>query len=570
MERRLPALLFLLALALRLAYLYEQRHSPYFSTLVLDAEEYAFLGAAFAKGEWAAGAQNTYVHGPLYPLVLAVFSLLGAGLTALRVFQALLGAASCVLVYWIARPLFQRPTPALAGFFSAGYWLLVFYTGEVQAPTLVVFLELLLVALLLRHARRPSLGQALGAGLLLGLLFVAHHTAVLLLPAAGWSLWRGSAPQPRRMLLAGALGLLAVLGLSSLRTLFVQGTPLPFQGAWSLYLGTNPQADGTPFARQGLDWQRLESLPHEAGMGGTPGEKARYYLGAAADFVVSHPADYLELLYRKFRLFWHHFEVPVSEDLAYYQVHSRVLQLLPLGFGALAPLALVGLAWGWVRRWEHTFLAGLILSHLGAGLLFTVCARYRLPALPLLLIFAAEGARQGAAALRQREMRRAGWWALSLGAACALVFTGVNPREADPVRSAWLQGHVFMRRGEHALAESAFLRGLEERGPDADVYNSLGAAREWLGREAEAEAAYRQALALAPDHARPRLNLGKLYLKQGRLPEAAAEMKTALDCDPPPPAQYEGHLLLAQVYQRAGREAEARAALARARSLAPR
>jgi tetratricopeptide (TPR) repeat protein len=570
-RRVLLLLLFLLALALRLAYLFEVRDSPYFSTLVLDAEEYAFLAAAFAKGQWTAGVQSTYVHGPLYPLLLALFELGGAGHAAVRVFQALLGAASCALVCRVARSVFPSPVPLLAGLLAAGYWMFLFYAGELLSVTLAVFLEMLLLALVLRCASRPSPQSAAGAGLLLGLLAATHNTALLLAPAVGWGLWRGSRPhpQPRRLLLAWGLGLALVLALFAARNLAAQGTPLPYQGAWSFYLGNNPQADGTPYARQGLDWQRLEVLPHRAGMAGSPAEKARFYLEASLGFIAGNPDRFLELLYRKFRLFWHAFEVPVSEDLAYYQARSRLRGLLVLDFGLLAPLALVGLAWGWRRRWEWALLAGVVASHLATGLLFTVCARYRLPALPLLLVFAAEGLRQCALCARPWQPRRAAALGLSLVAAFALVHTGVDPRKANPVRSAWLQGHVQMRNGQYQAAEQLFLRALAESGEDSDVYNSLGAARQRLGRQAEAEAAYLRALAIAPDHSRPRLNLGRLYLEQGRWAEAEAALEAALESDPRPGAQYEGNYHLGLVYRRTGREAEARAAFAAARRLAP-
>ncbi|MCC7265391.1 MAG: tetratricopeptide repeat protein [Candidatus Latescibacteria bacterium] len=572
MARRHLVLIFFVALVLRLGYLLEMHASPYFSVLVLDAEEYAFLGEAIAKGNWAAGVGATYVHGLLYPVILALFNLVGAGHTAVRVFQALLGAGSCALIYQVAQAVFPRPTPLLAGLFGAGYWLLIFYTGELLTTTLSVFLELLLVTLVLRHARRPSSGMAAGAGLVLGLLTVTHNTAFFQFPVVAWGLWRGSSShgRGRRLWLAAALGLALVLVPFILRNLLVQGSLLPAQGAWSLYLGTNADADGTPYARQGLDWQRLETLPYQAGMAASASEKARFYLEASARFVLEHPGAYLGLLYHKFRLFWNAFEVPISEDLAYYQTHSRLHRLLILDFGLLAPLALVGLVWGWRRRWQCPFLAGLVLSHLAAGMAFTVCARYRLPALPLLLPFAAEGVRRGVAILRRRQPRRSAVLLASLGAAMALVHTGVNPREVNPVRSAWLQGHVLMRQGQYARGEEAFLRGLDETGPDPDIYNSLGAAREWLGREPEAEAAYLEALRLAPEHSRPRLNLGKLYLKQARLGEAETALRSALRDDPRPGTQYEGRVLLGQVLRRVGREAEARAVLAQAAQLAPR
>lgn len=154
-----------------------------------------------------------------------------------------------------------------------------------------------------------------------------------------------------------------------------------------------------------------------------------------------------------------------------------------------------------------------------------------------MLIFAAEGLRQCIACLRTWKPRRSGALLLCLAAAFALVHTGVNPSELDPVRSAWLQGHVYMRNGEYGRAEQAFLQALATSGEDADILNSLGPTRQRLGREGEAETAYLRALALAPDFARPRLNLGRLYLKQGRLTVAEAALESALESDPRHPVR---------------------------------
>ncbi|MSR84183.1 MAG: tetratricopeptide repeat protein [Candidatus Latescibacteria bacterium] len=184
-----------------------------------------------------------------------------------------------------------------------------------------------------------------------------------------------------------------------------------------------------------------------------------------------------------------------------------------------------------------------------------------------MLIFAAEGLRQCIACLRTWKPRRSGALLLCLAAAFALVHTGVNPSELDPVRSAWLQGHVYMRNGEYGRAEQAFLQALATSGEDADILNSLGPTRQRLGREGEAETAYLRALALAPDFARPRLNLGRLYLKQGRLTVAEAALESALESDPHPATQYEGRYHLGVVYRHAGRETEARTAFAAAEGL---
>ncbi|MXX37025.1 MAG: tetratricopeptide repeat protein [Gemmatimonadetes bacterium] len=536
--------LFLLALILRLAYLVEIRDTLYFHTLILDAEEYYYLAQALLKGDWWLTTHRTYVHGPLYPALLALLKLGGAGLVATRLFQAVLGALSCVLLYVIARRFFPAPTPLLTGLIAVGYWPFILYNGQLLATTLTIFIELLLVIQLVRCTDRPSYWSAAGAGALLGLLIETRSNTLLLVPVALWWLYHRTRS---RLLVPFCVGLCAVLAPFLIHNSLVQGTPLPFQGAWSFYMGNNPAADGTPYARQGIDWQRLEILPYQADTAASLADRGRFYLSEGLDFIVDQPLAYLHLLYRKFRLFWHAFEIPVSVDIHFYEAHSRLSYLNLFGFGLVAPLALVGLVWNWNRWHQYGLLYGFGLSYLVSGLLFTVCARYRLPAVPFLMLFAAEALRQGALSLKGHQWRRSAALALILGAALALGHTGVDPAQVDHLRSAWLRGQVHMRNQAYDRAERAYLQALQA-GPDADVYSSLGAVYEAERRPREAETAYRRALALASDHTRARLNLGNLLRGEQRFDEAKALFLKALANDPRPVIQYEGHYYLGYLY----------------------
>ncbi len=536
--------LFLLALILRLAYLVEIRDTLYFDTLILDAEEYDYLAQALLEGDWWLATHRTYVHGPLYPALLALLKLSGAGLVVTRLFQAVLGAFSCVLLYAIARRFFPAPTPLLTGLIAVGYWPFILYNGELLATTPTIFIELLLVTQLVRCTDRPSYWSAAGAGALLGLLIETRSNTLLLVPVALWWLYHRTRA---RLLVPFCVGVCVVLAPFLVHNYLIQGTPLPFQGAWSFYMGNNPAADGTPYARQGIDWQRLEILPYQADMATSPADRGRFYLSEGLDFIVDQPLAYLHLLYRKFRLFWHAFEIPVSVDIHFYEAHSRLSYLNLFGFGIVAPLALVGLVWNWHRWRQCGLLYGFGLSYLISGLLFTVCARYRLPAVPFLMLFAAEALRQGVLSLKGHQWRRSAALALALGTALALGHTGIDPAQVNHLRSAWLQGQVHMRNQAYARAEEAYLQALQV-GPDADVYSSLGAVYEAQKRPREAETAYRQALARASDHTRARLNLGNLLRKEQRFDEAESLLLEVLANDPRPTIRYESYYYLGYLH----------------------
>ena len=529
--------IFLLALVLRLSYLAAIRDAPYFHTLVIDAFEYDHLATQILQGNWFLDpAEDIYVHGPLYPYLLALLKGIGFGHLGILLFQAVLGALICVLLYRVTSYLFPHPIPLVAGLLAAGYWPFVFYNGQLLATTLVILVELGLAVLLLHYAPKLTYGSAVGAGILLGLLVMGRSNTLLLLPLLlGW-IYQSARGLPKHrgtLVLTFSLTFCLVLFPFFLRNYLVQGTPIPFQGGFSFYLGTNPEADGTPYVRQGAHFQRLELMPLQQGFD-TPAAKGAFYTAEGLRFIYRDPLAYLHLLYRKFRLFWNAFEIPVSADLRYYETHFPHYRLFLLSFGLVVPFALVGILWHW--RWTSAYILPLlfVLAYLSTGLLFSVCARYRLPALPFLLVFTAAGIWRLKELLNARAAPRLGVFLLLLVAAFALVHTGVDSRQVDHLRSPWLLGHTQLRNQHYHQAVQTYTHGLEQFPDDSDLYNSLGVAYQYLGKSDEAEAAFLRAVELVPDHAKPWLNLGKLYLSQRRLEQARHALEQSLRHDPRP------------------------------------
>ena len=563
--------IFLIALAVRLGYVWEIRDTLYFASPVLDAEEYDRLSDQLLGGDWLVRSEVAYVHGPLYTWLFALVKLAVPGLTGMRIFQAVLGALTCLLICLVGERLrhrlgdrlVPRPVPVVAGLVAAFYWPFVFFNGELLATTLVILLELILALQLLRSGPWTP-ASALLAALTLALLVSTRSNTLLLLPLALWWISAESRESGKRWRLPLIFLAATLLFLTpfALRNLAVQGLVVPFQARWSLYQGTNPDADGTPYARQGLSWQRLESLPY-AHSARTPEERGRYFLAASLRFIQEQPGAYLHLLYRKFRLFWHHFEIPVSVDLRYYESHSRFSRLL-LNFGLVVPLALAALLWLRPREPAFLLLGGFVLLYLLSGMAFTVCARYRLPALPFLMVFAAQGLWQMVTLLRRARYARLGALGLITAGVALLVHTGVDARAVDHLRSDWLQSQVYLRHGQFDLAEKALRRRLAAEPSDSDALNSLAAVYHRQGRTEAAERALLQAVEAAPDHAHPWLNLGRLYEEDGRLDAARQAYETTLRLDPRPTAQYHGHLSLGDLLMVGGDPASAYEAFSQA------
>ena len=114
-------------------------------------------------------------------------------------------------------------------------------------------------------------------------------------------------------------------------------------------------------------------------------------------------------------LFWHGHEVGRNQDLYYARNFSSLLSMLlwkssiAFPFGVLAPLALlgIGLLWreGLHREPGSALLLLFLLSYALSVVLFFVTARYRLPVVPVLLLFAVHGVKWCYCLVQERQMR---------------------------------------------------------------------------------------------------------------------------------------------------------------------
>lgn len=129
-------------------------------------------------------------------------------------------------------------------------------------------------------------------------------------------------------------------------------------------------------------------------------------------------------------------------------------------------------------------------------------------------------------------------------------------------------GIVSLRRGQTAQAEAYFLAALasSQLAPSqrAQALNNLGMVRAVQGRPAEAEQAFKEAVALEPRDADARRNLGLAYLEKGQMQAGIAELEEAVRYRATDPAL---HHLLGEAYHAQGQQDRAVASLRKALSL---
>jgi tetratricopeptide (TPR) repeat protein len=446
--RWLPGAVFVLALAVRLAYNFEIRNLPTLHELVMDAQRYDALARDILDHGWR--PREAFYQAPLYPYLLAaVYAASGRSATAMRLAQALAGALTAALAAIAAGRLWE-PAPgdepgdrdrrqatagvAVAGVLAALYAPAVFYTPLLLKTVPTLLCESAALVLLLPPAGRAvSPLRGLAAGLALGGAALLQESLLLLAPAAALYLLdagrladpgqaaahgRRRAWQSRWAPAGGAVALLAgaalALAPAALLNYAAGGQVLltSSQGGMNFYIGNARGATGTYAAlssgsqipeRQRADAERLAAgfaarergRPVAAGQL-TPAEVSSLFWRETGREIAADPGAWLRLMRRKIRLFWNAYELPDAEGFRVYRRESVVLRSDPVVFGTVAPLAALGLlalARGGPRQRRGALLLALLAGAACVSVvLFFVFGRYRLAVVPFLLPLAAAGA----------------------------------------------------------------------------------------------------------------------------------------------------------------------------------
>ena len=535
-----------LALGLRLVYIHQASESPLFDAPMVDAGTYVENALQLADGAWE-GNSEPFWQPPLYPYFLAVlFALFGEGYYLPRFVQAAAGAVTCVLLFFLGRSAFSPSTGWLAAGMAVLYGPFLYFEGELLPVGLSLCLNVLLLLVLLWAAQGGSPGRWLLAGLVLGVSGLTVANAFLFAPVVlFWAvLFQPAASSPENQLEVGRLdrlrlfqlaafllGLALVVAPVTLRNRIVGGdwVLVSHNAGINFYIGNNPRYDETVEIRPGRAWIELVNEPgREAGITRKSAE-SRYFFARSWEFISADPAGYLELMLRKVYLFWRGDEIGRNLDPYYARKHSSVLQILlwkyglAFPFGVVSALALLGLGYflSSPRRWTPAGWLVLLSTstYVLSVVLFFISGRYRLPAVPFLLLFAAHAL----VVLRQQRGKR-----LALSAALLAVLSiGTNvgveamDTEGDGNQHYWM-GTAYANKGMKANALREF-RHAAERDPSHEgalthLASMYGAQKKYD----EAIEICRQLLHYYPDRADVRLNLADMFVRE-------ADFKSAID-----------------------------------------
>lgn len=539
----------LLAMALRVVYVMEIRHQPYFTAPETDAAYYDDWARDLAGGR---PGEVPFFRVPLYPLLLgACYRLFGGGYLMPRLLQAVFSALTILLLAELVRRLAGRRTGLLAAAVLALHGLSIYFAGELLLTTLVIALDLgFLLAFLAAEEGRPRLH--LLSGLLLGLSVITRPTVLLAAPLGFlWILVRNrrrGAPAIRGLKPAAVPAALFFLGVIlpilpvTLTNLLAGGEAvlLATQGGVNFYIGNNPEASGAhaTLPPVGPTWQREDAralAEQEMDRSLTAAEESSFYYRKGLAFVRSSPGRWFSLMLKKTALFWNRVETGSNRDYAFAARDSLILRLtFPVGFALIGTFGLAGMIGLLVERGrsrpEILFLSLFTVIYMAGVVIFFVNARFRMPVVPLLILFGSVFVLRTAPRLRQRPFPRL---AVVLLAAAALVtWWPLGVTADDPAFGHFSLGNAHLEQGSLTEARAAFTRALEERPGYPQAHLNIGITWFRAGDLAAAAAAFGEELRFHPDSEKAMYNLGVVSRDTGNAAEAIRWLRRALEVKP--------------------------------------
>lgn len=555
-----PVYIFIVSLSVRLIYLIElHSKSPFSGYLYLDAFRYDSWAQGIAFGVQHA-IEPTF-RAPLYPLFLAaIYKIFGHDLFAVRLSQMLLGALICVMIYFIALRVFNKRVAVISALLGAFYGPFFYWAGELLIVTLVVFLDLLMLLILLEAFHNPRRLYWLLGGAALGLSSIARPNVLIFVPGLIVLILlmnkfrkTGTAARLRFVyLLCFLAGILVVISPVTINnyTKAKDFVLISSQGGINFYMGNNPEADGRsaqPPARvvahgEFLDDTWLASVAYAeeaAGESLKPSQVSWFWYLEGVRFILQDPWKWLKLMSRKFAYFWTGAEVTNNEDTYYFTRFSNVSRLLiwckglAFPFGLICPLALVGIIVSRKHWRKLVLLYGFIFFYMISVALFFVCARYRLPAIPVLLIFAGYTIHYCIERLKRRQYR---WFACCLA---GTVFIGLlanvnigGVTDRNRARAHLYGGSAYEALGNHELAIEEYQNAIKLVPNHVQANHGLGIVYMEMRKYSRAEETFKKVLEIDPYCAPACFNLGSVYVAQRKYAEAVSEYEAALEIDP--------------------------------------
>lgn len=521
-----------------------------------DMHFYNDWALRIVRGEWT---DHLAFYGlPLYAYLLAgIYKIFGYSPFLPGFLQACLDGGTAVIIYRLAIELFGKDRPVISpnlpdqvlssraeiigilaalgwGFFQAAQA----YSVILMPTSWLVFVFWFLVWQIIVRRKVPALAAMLFIGLLIGVTAMGVATILFIIPlllAAIFFKWEMSGKRARAIaILAMLVGTVAGASPAFLHNCLVARDPvfISAHGGVNFWIGNNPWANGYPRFPPGLHagqeamlQDSIAGAESAAGHSLQRSQVSAFWSGKACNYITQNFGAWLRLLGLKMLNFWNAFRY---DDLSVITTLGEEGVILPgLSFGLVAALAIPGLVIACLRFHLARWVAAAIGLHMISLLGVFVTERYRLAAVPGLLLFAAFSLWDlWESYLRARYRRVIAYIALLL---LAMLLVSIPKHEASLwALDSYNTGLQALDLNHLEIAEQKLNFAYAYVPDNAELNFALGNLRLAQGDRDAAKSYYFTTLRLDPKHEGSYNNLGVLALEEGRGQLAAAFFTRAL------------------------------------------
>lgn len=576
--------IFLFALVLRSCYLHEYSRSPHWDLLTLDTEIHDLLAREISEKDFF--GNHPFFRAPLYPYLLGlVYAFFGPTLLIPRIIQILCGAFSCVLLYLIGERLFRPAVGLWASLAACIYWVFIYFEGELLLVAIYVFLLLLALYLAVLSNGR-NLKRLAAAGFVLGLATITRPNVLVFYPVLLLWLWLAGFKTKRDLCSrAAALFLppLLIIGCVTLRNCVLgkDSVFIAYQAGVNFYIGNNEDSTGhaaqSPYnvtrIPDSYKWKHRDNVwinddvwlsgyylaEREAGRDLKPSEVQSYWFQKAFASISDNKWTWTKLFLKKVYYFLNAYEIPSNRNpYLFIRDASPLLRTLSfLDFGMIVSCGLLGMLVSMKRIRELLLLHGFVVTYGLTNIAFFINTRYRIPAIPLFILFAVFFLFWLAEKTKAKKYAAAFPAVLACGGLLYVSHTewfGLKDKVLESILHYNL-ATALMEKEEYAAAAKEYEKSIRLNPDEIHVaYENLCALHIQTGAFDDAVEWARRGMAKFPKSRKLHAHLGTAYLRMGKLDEAIAEFEDLLEKDP---GNEVASLNLGLAYYDAGRMEEA-------------
>jgi 4-amino-4-deoxy-L-arabinose transferase-like glycosyltransferase len=434
---------------------------------------------------------EVFYSSPFYVLFISFLrSLFSFGAVQIKIVQIFFGSLNVVLIYFLGRMYFSKKTAVLAAAISVVYGPFILHDCSLLTATYVIFFNLLGIVLFSYFLNNKRTFCLVSAGLVFGLSLITRpNTAIFVIFLILILLFRKKDAQLKSRIgyvilfaLAVFVPVLPVAGINYAGS----GEPVLISnsGGWVFYCSNNRSSSGLGFfppeelmlmsankyfsEKRGLGYtEHLDAVDiARAKTGYALNHKgvSAYWFNRGLEEIIKDPKRFLKLSVKKCFYAVNRFE---AHDTVQAINNSWKIALIPLaGFGLVAPLALTGvLFFRRTEKWSFVLVLYLF-SYLVSLTVLYVIPRFRLPAEPVLILFAAHAVFMIIENIRLRKLKTLVYAFILITVFSVLVNATdssiyVHREIAMPNSVRFSQGTLLLKKGRADLAILFFKKNLE-------------------------------------------------------------------------------------------------------------